>query len=943
MSSKATFIKTRNDQIRWDKALNLARRRWKERDTNTTLAPIENIWAYANWLFQHNLGDAKSLVAENKGLISSQEDNNIYEAIRFCTFSDKNKETLDEEEKYNIVEETFNEYKKIHENNTDRKTILEFVNTYGRGTGSSSAIGMGTMNGASYDLGSKIGVTGFGGYRDESPKGPYIYGFNSPGSDTTGINKDNAIVVIPDKKDDYKPSKEMDNQGNLVTDVQNSQQLNKEKKIDLEQQLKGPLGELLTYIEQNSDVTIDEVLEMDTEELQNLIKKLIKKDNSKNTQVKIQESIEIEDSEELNESNRNSSISIARNILSSKHKQKKANQKDGKKYILKQNDIIKLMSSYGYKFDKKYKKWIKKRSQTYDARRILNDKYQDRSSLEKDDSGKYKLDQDDIRKKMHAHNYFYDLTKKRWFQKFDSKSSVGSIIQPEPIQTVSKPYVPKPMIKSDGISKIEPVINEPIEKQKSKSENEPVNKEPNQIEHKPENPLNNYTIKQKMKEMQARFILNIINNDNDMTKFHKNEETDEYTPKIKLEDILNKMDLLQYEWYDDKNLWLDSKNTLPNKLFDIQESKKTLIARSYLAAIGKLNNIKVGANNIPLKSIEDIDNSMENQDFYYIDQLNFWKYIGEDEVETEIDEDITYSEIDESDYDEDKVLNEATTMHDYEIVGVGDMQARFLLRAIQLKINKNTDLQNKLKSLNDKSVSDIVDKYISDITNGSADDMKTDQNKIEEELTTLGFEFNEDPNFPMWTYNNKIPNFITNMGIDKKEYIARGILASQNKKNHDAIKFYSTTAQPLTPSNKIILRMTDTWDEKYGWKNQKLIDKEIVSKIGKKDWTSMNKEERDAYKKIKLDELILHADILPPDQLQNARNKLMKNYYFDEIKKQWIENESIIKTGLSKIKNMSTNPLKTIYSAVKGIGKGVLGLSNKDTKLGKLLQNLSIG
>ena len=137
------FIKTRQDEVFWNLALDLSRKRWKERDTNPKLDPIKNIWAYANELFQMiksgqisqeelnqqlnktsepdvnqtpevpqtaepevsqtpepevaQTTPEKSLVEESQGLINSDEDNQNWNAIKYYTFS--NKKDLSEEEK----------------------------------------------------------------------------------------------------------------------------------------------------------------------------------------------------------------------------------------------------------------------------------------------------------------------------------------------------------------------------------------------------------------------------------------------------------------------------------------------------------------------------------------------------------------------------------------------------------------------------------------------------------------------------------------------------------------------------------------------------------------------------------------------------------------------------------------------------------------------------
>lgn len=909
------FIKNRADEKRWKDAISLTKKRISERDTNPNLDKIENVFAYANYLYHNVLEENNnSVVVETKGLINSYEDEQIWEAIKFHTFSQRH--DLNEEQKYEHIEEVFSKYKEKHNNDTGRQRILEFVSTYGTTMGSG-------LTAAPYGL--------LGGYRDEKPKGPYVFGYNDGMDGVVPPSKPNAVVIVHDKKDDYKPTQPLDNQGNVISDVENSQKIEKEK-ATVEDQLNGPIGDLIVYLSDEMNIPIDELQEMDSDELIDLIKKVAKKEMEKaKTLTESYDAYSEEDSEEVITEKRDSPIAKARKVLALKHKQKKSLEKiNGKKFILNQNDIIKLMSRYGYKYDKKYKKWVKKRSPTFDARRILSDKYQDSEATRKDNEGNYLLDQDEIRKKMHAHNYKYDLNKKRWVQHFDTPE------QPEPV-TVDEPkelpvnsptsiYQPSPIKQDEPVDKIN------IEKPKKDEKEEPKeDKKPKEI--KPENPMNNLEIKSKMKEMEARFILNVAHGDKQATEFTKNEETGEYIPTITKDDILNKISLLKYEWDEQKTIWLNDANSLPNVLFDLKENQKSIIARGYLAAIGKINRIKTKSDNTPSVAVEDIDEDMENEEFYFNSELNKWVYIGEDEKD-DLDEDISYSDVNDVDYDEeilcesydvelyeeDKIVR---PIHDYNLAEVSDTQARLLLRALQLDHFQ----KHYVGTPNEQSAFMKIQNGVNnDPTAFDKDTPKMSQNLVDSQLNKLSYDFNNNKEKPMWVKNgeNSVPKELKKYGIDEKNYIARGILGS-NKKDYiyfDTSK--SSNIQPLINNKKVENVMISgkypyNWNDEYGWIRNKPEDLEkIPSKSEMEDIQSvksfrnipienMNRKEKEQYLLAnggkKLSEINggkKWSEMNDSEKKKNWKATKLK-YKFNDKTNKWERNAPINKSFINKV------------------------------------------
>lgn len=924
------FIRNANDERRWELAKDLGRKRAEERLTDKSLAPISNIWAYINWLYQNVIKENETITEldENideinsfQGMVLSETDNELYDVLK--NYSKFKHKSLKEDELYNKIEEYYTNYKQVNGNNIQRQKILEFVNTYG-----SRVTSFGTSG--PYNV--------MGGFRDEAPKGPYVFGVKDTdkvgavGQTQIGPRDKNIIVPVDDTtKSDYQPPTDLDNQGNSTADQQNIN--NKQK---LQSELDGTFGDILEYIIDNTGMSLDDIQDLDEDDLENLIKKLVKRSE---TNV-LSESL-------ITEVDKKSPIQLARNILTLKHQQRKATQKDGRRYVLNQNAIISLMGKYGYKFNKKYNKWVKKRSLTYDARRILFDKYQEKDAFTKNKEGEYLLTQDDVRKMMHSHNYFYNLEKKQWEQRFEvekdedsDKKETKSVTTPTPPQNTSNT--------NKSIKQSKPVLNQNSDEvyQSKKKDDKPKEKEKDDDkEDIVINPLNTSEVKDKMKLLQARFILGIIEKNKSITEFEKVEENGvkTYVPSISDEQVLSMAAEHYFEWNPEILLWIDkgTPGFIDEQLRPIGESSKTVIARSYLASLDKFKNIKLNDEFKPVVPNDELDDEMEKEDFYFDEAINKWKYVGESTKDDELDESLKepiHHEIVDPESFSTVIMNEAIDYKkNYNMVDVSDAQAKLLYRALQL---------NYIASINDQA--EKQEKYNKVQTGGEKDptsnNSKLTQKFIDDSLEKLKYSFNNDKNKPMWVYNNKIPSVLTNLGIDEKSYIARGILGSKDNK---FIQFDSSDINKVDlaiSNNKVssYISHDNVWSDDYGW--VKSTDKEIKSKDelqhgafldSVKDvvYDDMSKADQDKLKSIKSFKIANYLfnnkygtnkewKDLSISEKAKATKQLKLNYTFDKNKKEWVKNKKTVSSKLLKTFGNVLGGLKNIGIGVaKGLGK----------------------
>jgi hypothetical protein len=917
------FIKSRSDYNKWLEAVKLTKERKAQRNPDNPnydpkLKPIQNVFAYANWLYHNVLNEGGGLVIEENeiaGPINSEEHQKVFEWLEGKVFSEARLSSLEEEKKWSIVEDLFTEF--VNKNpNLPMDKLEEFA-----------SFQTGTSSGAN----NIAALYGMGGYRDEPPIGPIVYGSNQTGLNnplvSSKLDDDPAIVVIPDKVSKYNPNDfVLDQSGNVVDDIAQSKLSSETEK---NQEAAGEQsGDVITAL-QELGYTIDQLESMDEEDLTNVIKKAFKQMQKQNDETVMKESIHseisikkklleafvIDEDEMIDESK--SIIAAARSLLANKLKINKAIKRVNDKYVLSQDEISKLIRSQGYTYSKKYKKWIRKSSPTFWGRKILSTKFQDKDATKKDENGKYILNQDDINKKMNDNGYMWDSKKRLWIKKPEAKSEMPSVAPK-----------PSPEVKKDEPSAdLKPQENKPEELQ---AVDEPKNDLPDEDDSGEEyeeelNPLQDPSIIAKMKYMQARLVYGIVSSDPEITDFTKNEE-DTWIPAIQDDIVTEKITKLGYEWDATKKVWLDQNLNIPNKVFDSGESKKTITARSLLAALGKVKNIKVNKSGTPTADKDKLDLKMDVEGFIWSPQLNSWKYLGEED-----DEDESFEPLNES------VLNEAKPQplkndklsapkRKYKMVDVGEAQARLVMRALQYAWYRKASKVDKTKADN------IWNSDMKDGMDGDAMNPKMDISVVEEWLRNTGnYGFNEDEAEPMWvdtsTAPTEMPGILTTVGINsKEEYIARAILASQKRPEYIQIRASSPDKPTMkVPAQKVQMRMREnglSWNDEWGWIDSStqtpskgdLSNQSWIEDRSDIPWNSMNKQDQKKYKELigyKIASKLVGKtpkdwNAMSPKEKNKAMFELEKHYEFDQKTKQFVQRDKPISTGLlNKIGNIA--------------------------------------
>lgn len=931
------FIRSLADKKRWQQAIELtknrkARRNPESPDYDPKLQPINNVFAYANWLYHNVLRGGSALVQEGEqaGLINNEEEYQLWENIEKRLFDDKANDTIEESRKWEMVEHLYSSYLEKHKQ-YDVQKLDEFVST-------DSGYVPGNNNIA--------GLYGFGGYRDEPPRGPIIYGVNGTGFNNAKFktNGDPAVVIVPNKKSQYDPEAvKMDTLGNVVSDVETAQ-----KSSAIDDTIEGPTGDIFGML-QDIGYSADALEEMTPEELQHAMIKALKahkkEQESSNVEAGVQKGKTIaqklteafiyeDEDEELDE--REGPLSKARRILAAKHRIKKAVERDrSRKYFLNQDSIEKLISKYGYRWNADKKIWVKKTNPTFLGRKLLADKFKETHALTKDKDNNYVVPQSEIIKKLSDHGYSWDREKRQWLRPIPGPTSYKP-------PAVAKPETPDKKPDEPMVSVVpKPPTEEPEESPKKKPiENDVPDEE--EDDNKPIiNPLYSPANVPKLKAMEARFIMGLAHNKNEMTVFHKNEEGHEI-PNVEDADVLNKITMLGYEWHPDKMMWLDHTMSLPKAVFDMNENSKSIIARGWLASQGKVNNIKINESGHPSTDPEKLDMKMEHEGFIWIPATQRWKFLSED---AEITETLNESvELDEA--PEEKFVDPKRT---YSVVDVGEAQAKMLFRALQLEWfrkkygNQPTNAQlTAWKKFQDGGDNDPV--------NG-----KLNIGNVEKGLEKMGYEFNDNEEEPMWVKSGEedVPGVLKLHGMSKEEYIARGILGAKDPKQISIRSQNGLNPDFNEPAKKVIRRIQDSglnWNEDYGWIKADNSGKKILSKNEKEheDWIknnehlpygAMSNKDKKEYKERSGYRLAArHIGVSPKDwnnlapaDKKKAMNKLQRNYEFDEKAKTWKQREKPLGSGfMSKLGSVlgslaKTGALAAYYGAgtAFNIGKAI--------------------
>jgi hypothetical protein len=931
------FIKSRSDYNKWLEAVKLTKQRKAQRNPedpnyDPKLKPIQNVFAYANWLYHNVLSESGGLVLEENeidGPIKSEEHQKIFEWLESKVFNEEKLSSLDETVKWSIVEDLFTEF--VNKNPNMPMDKLEEFASFQSGTSS------GANNIAA--------LYGMGGYRDEPPVGPIVYGSNQTGLNNPLVNSklddDPAIVVIPDKVSKYDPNDfVLDQSGNVVDDIEQSKLSSETEK---NQEEGGEYTGDLINILQELGYTIDQLESMDEEDLTNVIKKAFKELQKQNDSQAIKESVSsnisikqklieafVYDEEEIIDES-NTITAAARRLLSNKLKFGKAVKKVNGKYVLNQDEISKLIRSQGYTFSRKYNKWVRKSSPTFWGRKILSTKFQDKDAIKKDESGKYLLNQDAINKKMNDNGYMWDQKKRLWVKKPEKKSEYAD----------QKPAVVEP--KKDETSDEKEVETKkdlaPEDQLDSVADAPDIEDDSNDEYEEELNPLQDPSILAKMKYMQARLISGIVSSDSEITDFNKNEE-DTWIPTIKDEDVTEKITKLGYEWDATKKVWLDQNLNIPNKVFDIGESKKTIIARSLLAALGKVKNIKVNKSGTPTSDKEKIDLKMENEGFMWSPQLDMWKYLGEDDESEESFEPLNESVLDEAKQQPLKNDKMSPPKRKYKMVDVGEAQARLVMRALQYAWYKKASKVDKSKA------DQIWNADMKDGMDGDAMNDKMDISVVEDWLRNTGnYEFNKDEAEPMWVDKsnpNDMPGILSMVGINsKEEYIARGILASSKRPEYVHIRASSPDKPNMrVPSDKVEMRMKEnglSWNDEWGWvegdgsstpSKGDLSNQSWMEDRSDIPWNSMNKQDQKKYKELLGYRIASKLsgkspkdwNSMSPKERNKAMFELEKHYEFNQKTKQFIQRDKPLSTGLlSKIGKIAGNAGSWLGNAIKSV------------------------
>lgn len=963
------FIRSRSDYKKWLEAINITKKRKAQRNPedpnyDPKLKPIENVFAYANWLYHNVLSEGGSAIITESEIdcpIKTDDNQNVFNWLQEKVFNEESIVALDETKKWELVEDLYTEFvNKTPAMPMDK--LEEFVNTQFSHSPANSTVGA---------------LYGLGGYRDTPPIGPIVYGSKQVGlnplMNPDGSKGDPAVVVIPDKKSNYDPNAfKLDTMGNVVSDVEQS--VAHKDDVPAEETEQNPDQEDEDTMElfntlQELGYTQDQLQNMDDEELHNASKKAIKVMNKNKEAETLKESVSkaktvkqkllesfiyneqppIEDLEEAS-----SPTSLARQILANKFKVGKAIKKGtDNKYILNQDEISKLIRSQGYTWRRKYNKWVRKSSPTFWGRKLLSGKFQDQDAVKKDENNQYILNQDAISQRLNQRGYYWDMHKKMWLKAEDAKDVPN---------TASKPKAAEP--EKAETTQTEPVAKSSETKPDSSDDTQPEASETSDYEAEDDSetdsdkeldPLADPSIIAKMKLMQARLVLGVTTEKPEVTLFNTNENKED-VPVVADKDILEKINNLGYTWDDTKKMWLDQALSMPKKLIDIEETRKSVLARSLLAAIDSVNAIKVNASGLPSIKTEKLDTKMDKQGYVWNTDTNNWKFMGDDVSADELDsEKLNEVMLTESVSLEEKaqpLKNKPLTepKQKYNTNKILDAQSKLLLRAIQYdwykkaaKIDKTAADQTWLASLADGKDGDPFNGHMKfDTVYGS--------------LNNAGYSYNNDKQFPMITdKSKKMPVILHSVGVqDEKEYIARSILA-EKEPDYVRVQASDKTKPKLMKSGMEVENdMSDNgynWNEEWGWTTEKnassKADLDKQKWLEDRDalpWNEIPWSERNTYKEYK--GYATAAKMIKKDprewdkfsylEKRKAMNKLEQYYEFDKNRKEWVKREKPLDRGfLGRLKQLGRGLLYGAKKAGEGIAKAAPVVKNVADNLGR--------
>lgn len=670
------FVRSDEDEKKWSKAKSVAKEKGLSGDS---------MYAYANAVFHRmkgkkDLDESKYDLPDHKLKLYSQLDysvNNLEEEEMWHVMKHILSEhphfnvNLEEDEQYIVLEYLFDNYKNtICENNYNK--IKDYLNamvipdavhnhhdrkiSYGVLDEDYISGGFGGMGSAEYGYGG-VGYAGgrarrrgFGGPRNGGQMSRRATG--NPFKVGSG-GEEPIVVGIPDKKSTYKPW-----QVELTPD---GQPVNRIKRSHNEQQIDSAwdseIGAALMGLE-SMGLDLDELGEKSPEEIEDILLRKFKNLGMEAEQENLQESIYeeddvhkkittiFEDDEEQRELEekiqRNTRIQDARDILSTKHQVHKAYEKNrDKSYVINQYGIEKLMRKYGYVYDDKAMKWIKK------AKPLAGDPANKKFGSHPDEDSAVIVPQTDG----------------------DEETEIST-------------HVEEPPESDDGEMSIT----------SDESEDETPDKEDyNQFDNI-DDPVR---LEAKIKPLQARFILDLTLEDKNATKFSLTKDGS-LVPEVRDDEVIEKMNNMKLDWDGDKDIWVDDTNTIPQQVFATGEDRQSLLARGYLAAMGEIAAIQFNSKHQMLFNADEVIRRMEQNKYVWDQEINKWKYNDKDLANTPAQDENVQQSLNES------VLYE---QNDQQIVkgkpaidenDLEELQARYLYRLVQLNAIKNAPKEQRM-------------------------------------------------------------------------------------------------------------------------------------------------------------------------------------------------------------------------------------------------------
>lgn len=894
------FIRDKADEATWERAKDAAAAAARK-------GGIRNPWGLANHIYQKMKGlkEEQSVTPdETKGLINNLLEDECWKDIKHYVFNHPVYSQLSEEDRYYAVEEAFKSYLEKNNDLTPEK-LFEFVNQYMHG-GSIS----GSMAGG-----------GVGGWRDEKPNGPIVYGMpDNEMKPMGGQNGDPAIVVIPEPKSNYKPwETELDADGDVVSDIERNKVMAQDKENSASWD--GPLGEIARYLE-DEGVNLEDLDDMTQEEIEDLLIRIIKKDgansqdaevkqavaNLKETKWKIQEAFVWE----LEEDRVGGKIRKAREILANKHQVKKATERDEhRRYTLDKTSVQRLMTKYGYVFSWEKSEWVKK--------------------------------------------------VKKVKKKTADDSSAPVVSEPEKQNSeVSAEETPEDAVQKPDVQPKAPESQEDDEEQEVD-----------------ENPLHDSSIRSQMKVLQARFILGIAHDDKVATSFVKNEE-DKMVAEIPDDQVLAKFELLGYIWNPDTLIWNGPNVALPDAVFAKGEGQKSIFARSFLAAIERYSSIKVNEQGTASVDAETVIQQMQSEGFVFNTETNTWTWVEpkEDEEIEKIEESLKHEATpglvpeDEVEEEENEELNEQDDEQEeiqlgYDPKEAKEYQARFLLRAMQLFAFKAYAASNQGSPDLEKKWANISDAKnpVAFASQNKAGNPRMDYGTVIRELKKRGFKIVRKGG-ELWVDNGgTFPKQLDRLGENEKTVQARAILAVVTKdpsyiRFDDSAAKKGKTFEPAFPVDEVESEIQSqgvnfVWDSQYGWiesdkkdpEKKKLSDDQriyerkraqFMQQYGEANWDHMSREQKNMFKEYSAYELMLKEFGMKPKDFPSndsgARasllNKFAQTHKFtvdpkNRSAKGWLRREHPVMRSLDKVglKAAVGSVARRVGQAAKGLTK----------------------